>query len=78
NKIEGLNSEEKYKLLYFLHKYKRKVYNSTVRVKNNIYSSSLLKDKEGSVVDIFYNEFSIERVDVYMKDIFIDKAKIIK
>ncbi|MGL4539347.1 MAG: Mu transposase C-terminal domain-containing protein [Cetobacterium sp.] len=78
NKIEGLNSEEKYKLLYFLHKYKRKVYNSTVRVKNNIYSSSLLKDKEGSVVDIFYNEFSIEKVDVYMKDIFIDKAKIIK
>lgn len=77
-KIENLNNEEKYKLLYFLHKYKRKVYNSGVRVKNNIYSSSLLKEKEGTIVDVFYNEFSIESVDIYIKDIFIDKAEIIK
>ena len=78
NKIGNLNNEEKYKLLYFLHKYKRKVYNSGVRVKNNIYNSSLLKEKEGIVVDVFYNEFSTESVDIYIKDIFIDKAKIIK
>ena len=78
NKIGYLNNEEKYKLLYFLHKYKRKVYNSGVRVKNNIYNSSLLKEKEGIVVDVFYNEFSTESVDIYIKDIFIDKAKIIK
>lgn len=78
NKIGNLNNEEKYKLLYFLHKYKRKVYNSGVRVKNNIYNSPLLKDKEGDIVDVFYNEFTIESVDVYMKDIFIDKAEIIK
>lgn len=77
-KIENLNNEEKYKLLYFLHKYKRKVYNSGVRVKNNIYSSSLLKEKEGTIVDVFYNEFFIDSVDIYIKDIFLDKAKIIK
>lgn len=72
-----LNNEEKYRLLYFLHKYKRKVYNSGVRIKNNIYNSSLLKDKEGIVVDVFYNEFSTESVCVYEKDVFIDNAKII-
>ena len=77
-KIENLNNEEKYKLLYFLHKYKRKVYNSGVRVKNNIYSSSLLKEKEGIIVDVFYNEFFIDSVDIYIKDMFVDKAKIIK
>lgn len=77
-KIENLNNEEKYKLLYFLHKYKRKVYNSGVRVKNNIYSSSLLKEKEGTIVDVFYNEFFIDSVDIYIKDMFVDKAKIIK
>ena len=42
------------------------------------YSSSLLKEKEGTIVDVFYNEFSIESVDIYIKDIFIDKAEIIK
>ncbi|MGL5277658.1 MAG: helix-turn-helix domain containing protein [Cetobacterium sp.] len=78
DKIESLNSEEKYKLLYFLHKYKRKVYNSGVRVKNNIYNSSMLKDIEGDVVDVFYNEFCVESVDIYIKDMFVDKAKIIK
>lgn len=78
NKTDDLNSDEKYKLLYFLYKYKRKIYNGGVRVKNNMYSSSALKDKEGTVVDIFYNEFSTESVDIYMKDKFIDKAKIIK
>lgn len=77
-KIENLNNEEKYKLLYFLHKYKRKVYNSGVRIKNNIYISSLLKEKEGTIVDVFYNEFFIDSVDIYIKDMFVDKAKIIK
>lgn len=77
-KIENLNNEKKYKLLYFLHKYKRKVYNSGVRVKNNIYNSSLLKEKEGTIVDVFYNEFFIDSVDIYIKDMFVDKAKIIK
>lgn len=77
-KIENLNNEEKYKLLYFLHKYKRKVYNSGVRVKNNIYNSSLLKEKEGTIVEVFYNEFFIDSVDIYIKDMFVDKAKIIK
>lgn len=64
--------------MYFLHKYKRKVYNSGVRVKNNIYGSITLRDREGDIVDVFYNEFSIEKVDIYIKGIFIGKAEIIK
>ena len=78
NKTERVSEDEGIKLLYFLHKYKRKVYNSGVRVKNNIYGSITLRDREGDIVDVFYNEFSIEKVDIYIKGIFIGKAEIIK
>ena len=78
NKTERVSEDDGIKLLYFLHKYKRKVYNSGVRVKNNIYGSITLRDREGDIVDVFYNEFSIEKVDIYMKGIFIGKAEIIK
>lgn len=78
NKIERVSEDDGIKLLYFLHKYKRKVYNSGVRVKNNIYGSITLRDREGDIVDVFYNEFSIEKVDIYIKGIFIGKAEIIK
>uniref|UniRef100_UPI003AEF6C61 Mu transposase C-terminal domain-containing protein n=1 Tax=Cetobacterium sp. TaxID=2071632 RepID=UPI003AEF6C61 len=73
-----LKDEDRVRLLYFLNRYKRKVYNSGVRVKNNMYNSPLLKEREGEVVDIFYNEFSKESVEVYLKEKFIDRAKIIK
>ncbi|WP_448821722.1 Mu transposase C-terminal domain-containing protein [Cetobacterium sp.] len=78
NKTERVSEDDGIKLLYFLHKYKRKVYNSGVRVKNNIYGSITLRDREGDIVDVFYNEFSIEKVDIYIKGIFIGKAEIIK
>lgn len=78
NKTERVSEDEGIKLLYFLHKYKRKVYNSGVRVKNNIYGSITLRDREGDIVDVFYNEFSIEKVDIYIKGIFVGKAEIIK
>lgn len=70
--------DENYKLLYFLNKYKRKIYNNGVRVKNNLYNSPALKNYEGKVVDVFYSEFLKERVDVYLEDEFIDSAKLIK
>ena len=78
NKLFQLEDEERYKLLYFLSKYKRKVYNNGVRVKNNMYNSPLLKNKEGIIVDIFYNEFTKENVEIYIKGKFLDEAKIIK
>ncbi len=78
SKTTQLKDEDRVRLLYFLNRYKRKVYNSGVRVKNNMYNSPLLKEREGEVVDIFYNEFSKESVEVYLKEKFIDRAKIIK
>ncbi|MGL4642289.1 MAG: Mu transposase C-terminal domain-containing protein [Cetobacterium sp.] len=78
NENKKLLPEDINKLLYFLNKYKRKIYNNGVRVKNNLYNSPTLKEYEGSIVDVFYNEFLKESVDIYQKDKFIDSAKLIK
>ncbi|MCQ8211295.1 Mu transposase C-terminal domain-containing protein [Cetobacterium somerae] len=78
NEINQLSDDDKIRLLYFLNKYKRKVYNSGVRVKNNVYNSPSLKEREGTIVDVFYNEFSKEKVEVYSQGKLIDIAKIIK
>lgn len=71
-------SEFEKKLNYFFTWYKRKVYNCGVRVKNSVYNSSVLKEIEGNIVDVAYSEFSTEKVEVYMDEIFIGEAKIIK
>ncbi|MGL5378063.1 MAG: helix-turn-helix domain-containing protein [Cetobacterium sp.] len=78
DEAEELAFEELKKLQYFFSKYKRKVYNSGIRVKNNIYNTPLLKEYEGKIIDVFYSEFRKEFVDLYFKETFIDYAKLIK
>ena len=73
--IEDINIDIE-KLRYFLNRYKRKVYKEEVRVKNSIYTCKILKDFEGEIVDIFYNEFLVEKIDIYLKEKFLGAAKI--
>ncbi|MGL5351273.1 MAG: helix-turn-helix domain-containing protein [Cetobacterium sp.] len=78
NEEKKILPDEVQKLLYFLNRYKRKIYNNGVRVKNNLYNTPLLKEYEGEIADVFYSEFTNECVDVYLKDKFIGSAKLIK
>lgn len=73
-----ISQNENYQLLYFLTKYKRKVYSGGIRLKNNIYNSPSLKELEGEIVDVYYSEFSNKIVEVYLGKRFIDKVKLIK
>ncbi|MGL4999723.1 MAG: helix-turn-helix domain-containing protein [Cetobacterium sp.] len=78
NRGESLNADNLNKLLYFISKYKRKIYKNGVIVKNNQYNNSILKDYESYIADVFYNEFQKNFVEIYINGDFLVAAELIK
>lgn len=71
--LEGKDLE---RLSVFLKKYTRKVYSVGVRVKNSLYFCDFLKEYEDKIVQVAYNEFDADKVQVYYEEKYIGHAKL--
>ncbi|MGL5355488.1 MAG: Mu transposase C-terminal domain-containing protein [Cetobacterium sp.] len=77
-KVKKLNLKNLEKLLYFVKFYKRKVYKDGILLKNNQYNHLSLKRYEAKIVEVFYNEFKPESIEIYLDGCFLSNAKLIK